>query len=282
MIWQCGSYRFDLDKRPLIMGILNVTPDSFSDGYPRTEQAIAHAKQLVADGADIIDVGGESTRPGSDPVTEEVELQRIIPVIERMAQTCNVAISVDTQKPEVARRAVEAGASIINHVSGTLDYESMLPVLDSCSAGYVAMHMRDRPKTMQKNPSYNDVMDELIKALQGVEQALAGAGIDCDRLLFDPGIGFGKKLNHNMEILHGLKPLKRHLGRPLLMGISRKSWFDHLLRTQRGETSELDAYTVLASTLMPFPEVAVHRVHNVKWLKRGLTLKDSMEGQSLS
>lgn len=274
--WNCGFYQLDLEARPLIMGVLNVTPDSFSDHYSQLEEALAQAKTLQEDGADIIDVGGESTRPGSQGVSADEELSRILPVIERLAQTVNLPISVDTQKPEVARRALEAGASIINHVSSTLDYQAMLPVLQSTRAGYICMHMHQRPEVMQEKPSYEELIPDITRSLRQVNDACMEAGIDKDRLLFDPGIGFGKTLADNLEIFKSLVHLRQHMGRPLLMGISRKSWMTHLLGTPRENIPELDAYTVTVSTMLPFPEVAIHRVHNVKWLKNALELKQKI------
>ena len=271
--WHCGSFTLDFSEQPLVMGILNVTPDSFSDGYIGLEAALAQAERLVSEGADIIDVGGESTRPGSQGVSLDEELARVIPVIERLAQCVDVPISVDTQKPAVARRALQAGASIVNHVSATLDFEEMLPVIAESKAGYVAMHMSERPRVMQENPSYLDVVGELNEKLGAVFSAMDAAGVDKDRILPDPGIGFGKDLRHNLEIMRTVNTMSNTLGRPLLMGLSRKTWISHLLGTSREAINELDAYTILASTLLPFPAVAVHRVHNVRWMKSALKLR---------
>lgn len=274
--WQCGTFQLDLTERPLIMGILNVSPDSFSDGYPTIDLALRQAELLVHEGADIIDVGGESTRPGSQGVDAEEELGRVLPVVERLAQRLNVPISVDTQKAAVAERVLQAGASIVNHVSSSLDYRDMIDVLASSKAGYVTMHMRDRPSRMQHQPTYSDVVREVGDHLGGVLQDLADAGIARERILPDPGIGFGKTLDHNLALLQALATLSRTWGRPLLMGVSRKSWLTHLLGTERDNLAELDAYTALASTVMPFPEVAVHRVHNVGLLQRAFKLTQAM------
>lgn len=274
--WLCGSFTFDLTQRPLIMGILNVTPDSFSDGYAGLEEAMAQAERLVTEGADIIDVGGESTRPGSEGVSKDEELSRIMPVIERLAGRFDVPISVDTQKPAVARRAIQAGASIINHVSATLDYQDMLEVVADTKVGYVAMHMANRPKVMQESPSYIDVVGELTQKLGDVFSTYEAAGIDKERLLPDPGIGFGKDLRHNLEIMRTVSKMSRSMNRPLLMGLSRKSWFSHLLGTSREAISELDAYTILTSSMLPFPEVGVHRVHNVRWMKSALKIRECL------
>jgi dihydropteroate synthase len=254
------------------MGILNVTPDSFSDHYPEKHQALDHARQLIKDGAEIIDVGGESTRPGSDPIQESLELARVIPVIEALAAETDVLISVDTQKPGVARAAMAAGAHIVNHVSASLDYAIMIPVIQETGAGYVAMHMRERPKTMQKNIVYGEVVSEVGIALQRVRDACRDAHISSDRLVFDPGIGFGKTLEHNLTLMKQANTLSGRLGRPLLMGISRKSWLVKLLENDLPDMAERDAYTALASTRMPFPAVAIHRVHNVALVSRAFRL----------
>jgi len=274
-MWHCGPYRLDLEQRPLIMGILNVTPDSFSDGYPGTALALAQAERLIEDGADILDIGGESTRPGSDSITTEEELARVLPVIEALAGR-QIPLSIDTQKVDVARAAVAAGAVIINHVSATLDHGAMLPLLRECDAGYVAMHMRERPKTMQHKPRYTDVMAEVVSALRRVHADLHAAGVADNRLVFDPGIGFGKKLAHNLTLMGSVETLRRQLGLPLLMGLSRKSWLHHLLAADMGDNAALDAYSLVASLSLPFPAVAIHRVHNVKLLHNGFALRRAL------
>lgn len=277
--WQCGTFRLKLEERPLIMGILNVSPDSFSDGYPTVDLALKQAERLVHEGADIIDVGGESTRPGSLGIDADEELGRVLPVVERLAQRLNVPISVDTQKAAVARRVLQAGASIINHVSASLDYVEMIEVLAESKAGYVAMHMKDRPKLMQVEPTYINVLNEVGECLQVVMQAAEAAGISRERVLPDPGIGFGKTLAHNLSILRSLDKLSGIWGRPLLMGISRKSWISHLLGTKREQVHELDTFTAMASMQMPFPAVAVHRVHHVGLLKQAFHLRESLESR---
>ena len=254
------------------MGILNVTPDSFSDGYPDLETAIAQARRLASEGADIIDVGGESTRPGSDPVSADTEMSRILPVIRWLSENLALPISVDTRRPEVAEAAVASGAVIINHVSASLNFREMIPVLKKYPVGYVAMHMRDQPKVMQKNIRYEDVLREITSSLMQVQQGLAAAEIELDRMLPDPGIGFGKTLDHNRTILTHLGSMSQKLKRPLLMGLSRKSWFGRLLGVSMDQRDALDAYSMLVSTLLPFPAVAVHRVHNVAYLKNGFRL----------
>ena len=276
MEWQCGRYRLRLDERPLIMGILNVTPDSFSDGYPSFDAAIAQAERLVHEGAHIIDVGGESARPGAESIAVEDELARVIPVIEALRQRFDVPISIDTQKASVAREALRAGASIVNGVSATLDFREMAPVIAESDAGFVAMHMLDRPRRMQRNPSYDDVVGEVAEALAAVGAHLAELGVASERLVYDPGIGFGKVLKHNLVLLENTKGLAERLGRPLLIGVSRKSWLTHLLAVPRDAINELDTFTVLASIRLPFPAAAIHRVHNVRLLDRAFRLADRL------
>ncbi len=270
--WQCDRFRLDLGRRPLIMGILNVTPDSFSDSYSDLEQAQRQAGRLIRDGADIIDVGGESTRPGSDSISIDTELARVIPVIEYLATHCDLLLSIDTQKAEVARAALAAGAHIVNHVSATLDFHNMLPVLAQSNAGYVAMHMRGRPKAMQHGIAYENVVVDIADQLKTVRSALDEAAISRERVLFDPGIGFGKTLEHNLEIMNDLTGLVGTLERPLLMGISRKSWFTHFFDDPLPDMAERDAYTAVAGLFMPHPAVAVHRVHNVRLFRNALRL----------
>ena len=258
------------------MGVLNVTPDSFSDGYPDPDLAIEQAGQLIADGADIVDVGGESTRPGSDPVSLERELARVLPVIRRLAEAYRIPISVDTRRAEVARAAIEAGAQIVNHVSASLDYRAMIPVLKETGAGYVAMHMRDQPKTMQKKVVYRDVVGEILRQFKVMEYALNEAGVASDRVLFDPGIGFGKKLEHNLAIMSRLAQMFKIMQRPLLMGVSRKSWLTHFFGDALEDMAERDAYTMVAGVFFPFPAVGVHRVHNVRWCRNALDLANRL------
>jgi dihydropteroate synthase len=217
------------------MGILNVTPDSFSDGgrYAAADAALERAAQIVAEGAAIIDVGGQSTRPGALAVEESVEIARVIPVIEGIAASCNVAISVDTSKPTVMAAAVAAGACIINDV-----YALRAPGARACAAeaqaGVCLMHMQGEPRTMQDSPHYNDVVSEVIAFLSGERQACVAAGIASDAIAFDPGIGFGKSLEHNLDLLREL-PRFAQLAGPLLVGVSRKSVIGKILGKAVGD-----------------------------------------------
>lgn len=282
MFWQCCQHRLDLNHRPLVMGILNVTPDSFSDAHPTLESALAHAKRLVAEGADILDVGGESTRPGSDAVPEDEELQRVIPVIEGVRKKFpDVLISIDTNKPRVADKALQKGASIINHVDACNGWPSMLELLARYRAGYVAMHMRGVPKTMQKEVGYSDVFEEVTAELGLILRGLKAAKINEDQVLFDPGIGFGKRLNHNLTLMANSSRMALRLGRPILMGISRKSWMEHLLEIPKSDLDARDALTASVSAWLNQPGVAVHRVHQVAWTKQALAVASALRVRHL-
>jgi dihydropteroate synthase len=221
------------DERPLVMGVVNVTPDSFSDGgalYPdgHPESAVAFATQLVEQGADILDVGGESTRPGAEPVEESEEIRRAIPVIEALAGL-DVPISIDTSKAKVADAALSAGAAIVNDVSGGADPD-LLDVVAGADAAYVLMHTRGTPQEMAKLAEYDDVVAEVYEFLAGGLQRCEAAGIDLQRTIVDPGLGFAKTSAHNLELLAGLRQL-RSLGRPVMVGASRKSFLGVVLDT---------------------------------------------------
>ncbi|MBI2382810.1 MAG: dihydropteroate synthase [Gammaproteobacteria bacterium] len=211
------------------MGVLNVTPDSFSDGgrYRPLEAALAHAREMVAEGAAIVDVGGESTRPGAQPVSEQEELDRVVPVVERIRRDIDCAVSVDTLKPAVMRAACRAGAELINDVNA-LRAPGALEAAREAGAAVCLMHMRGEPRTMQRNPQYGDVVAEVGAFLQERRDAAEAAGISRDRIALDPGIGFGKTLEHNLSLLANLGRFAG-LGCPLLIGVSRKSMFQHLL-----------------------------------------------------
>ena len=222
MLWRCRDRSFDLAGRTLVMGIVNVTPDSFSDGgrFVEPVAAIAHARRLIAEGADVIDVGAESTRPGAEPVPAEEQIRRLVPVLEALAgEAC---VSVDTASAVVARRALEAGASIVNDVTALGDPE-MPSVAARAGAGVVLMHMRGTPRTMQRDPHYEDAAREVSEWLGARLEAARRAGIAEECVALDPGIGFGKTVRHNFELLARLPELAVH-GRPLVVGVSRKSF----------------------------------------------------------
>jgi len=227
--WHLTDRVIPIDRCPLIMGIVNVTPDSFSDGgqFSSTEAAIAHGLQLVAEGADLLDIGGESTRPHAVAVAEEEELRRVVPVVEALARRVPVPISVDTSKAEVARRCLAAGAHIVNDVTALRGEAAMAPVCASARAGVLLMHMQGTPGTMQADPRYDDVVREIGGFFQERLHSLAAQGIAGERLAVDPGIGFGKTLAHNLDILARLAEL-RNLARPLCLGVSRKGFIGRL------------------------------------------------------
>ncbi len=214
--------------RPAIMGVLNVTPDSFSDGgqFSDAHHAVKRGLEMVGEGADFIDVGGESTRPGSDPVSAEEEIARTAPVVETLAKQ-GVIVSIDTSKPEVAKRALEAGAKIVNDVTGLGD-ESMRETCAEFGCTVCIMHMRGTPKTMQESPRYNDVVQEVAQQLSEAATEAIEAGVAADKIWLDPGIGFGKTASHNLSLLHRLSEVC-DLGHPVLVGVSRKSFIGQLL-----------------------------------------------------
>jgi dihydropteroate synthase len=259
MLLQCGRFRLDLN-RPRIMGIVNVTPDSFSDGgrHVLRDAALAHAHQLIADGADILDIGGESTRPGALPVGVQQELDRILPVIEGL-HGAPVPLSVDTQKPEVMRAALARGASIINDIHALQDPEA-LKVAAATDAGVCLMHMRGEPQTMQQAPQYQDVVAEVRNFLRARIAAAEAAGIPRARIAIDPGFGFGKALVHNLALLRNLGALC-DLGVPVLAGLSRKT----MLGALTGQDVEHRVHASVAAALMAVERGArILRVHDVR------------------
>ena len=255
----CGGRKLDL-SRPAVMGILNVTPDSFSDGgvFLSRENAIAHARRMAEEGADIIDVGGESTRPGAQPVSAQEEMDRVIPVIEALRGKISLPISIDTSKPEVMRAAVAAGAGFINDVRALRD-EGALEAAAALHVPVCLMHMQGEPRRMQENPRYRDVVSDIGDFLRARLQAAQAAGIPAQRLVIDPGFGFGKTLEHNLELLRGLKKLQS-LGAPILAGLSRKS----LIGKALGLPVEGRLYASVALALMAVQNGArLVRVHDV-------------------
>ncbi len=265
--WRCGDYLLDYEKQPLIMGILNVTPDSFSDGghFLDLAKAIDHALALEACGADLIDIGGESTRPGALSVSLEEEKRRVLPVIRALAKRIRIPLSVDTRKSEVAREAVAEGAAIINDVSGLSYDREMLAVAAKGQTGLVLMHAKGTPETMQNTPSYQDVVDEIYEFMRQSLSQTDEAKISRDRIAIDPGIGFGKTTAHNLTIIHKLKRLT-DLGVPVLFGPSRKSFIGELLGgLPPGERTEGTAAAVAIATM---EGARIFRVHDVKSMKR--------------
>ncbi len=245
-----------------IMGIVNVTPDSFSDGgqFLNSDSAFRHALQLVEQGADILDIGGESTRPGAEIVSLQQELDRVIPVIEKLAQETDTPISIDTYKPQVMDEAVRAGASLVNDVNA-LRAECALEMVAKLKVPVCLMHMQGQPKTMQQSPKYRSVVDEVIEFLADrIDQCLS-VGIDAKHIIVDPGIGFGKSLEHNLSLLKGIEKIESNLDCPILIGVSRKSMIDQLL--DRSLEKRLSASIGLAVQAV-LNGAKIVRVHDVQ------------------
>lgn len=244
------------------MGILNVTPDSFSDGGEVTDRdaAVKKGLRLIEQGADILDIGGESTRPGSDPVPLEEELRRVVPVVEQLANQTDVPISVDTTKAEVARQSLAAGAAIINDISGLTFDPEMIPLAAQTGAGVICMHIQGTPQTMQDNPTYDDVVDDLKNWFHERLQELLSAGIEPGRIVLDPGIGFGKTAEHNLQILSHIREFQ-DLGYPILIGHSRKRFLSKLLGR---DVEERLAGTVGVSIALASQAVEIIRLHDVE------------------
>jgi dihydropteroate synthase len=273
-----GETTLTLGDRTKIMGILNVTPDSFSDGgkFHAFDTAVAHAEKMVEDGADIIDIGGESTRPGSDPVPVEEEAGRVLPVIEHLAKNTSIPISIDTCKAEIARRALDAGAAMINDVSALRFDPEMVSVARDSGCPVVLMHMQQTPKEMQQDPTYDALMPEIISFLsERIDQCVAD-GIDPEQIVVDPGIGFGKTVEHNLEIVRELDRLQA-LGCPILIGTSRKATIGAVLDTEVEDRIEGTAATVAVSITR---NVHIIRVHDVKQMARVAKMTDVIMGSN--
>lgn len=262
MLWRTRTRTFDFSRRALIMGVVNVTTDSFSDGglFSDADSAVAHARQLAEEGAEILDVGGESTRPGALPVEESEELRCVLPVIERLAGDSRFVISIDTRKPAVARAAIQSGAAIVNDVTGLRD-PAMREVVREAGAGAIAMHMRGEPRTMQQAPHYDEVVSEVREFFRQSFDASVACGIDPMCLAFDPGIGFGKTLGHNLSLLRNLESM-RIAGRPLVLGASRKSFIGGALASSAMEDREWP--TVALTSYGRTNGASVFRVHDAR------------------
>ena len=262
-IWKTGTRAFDVSRHGLIMGVLNVTPDSFSDGgeFLTADKATVRGLQMAAEGAHIIDVGGESTRPGSQPVTAEVELRRVIPVIENLRAKLDVPISIDTSKAEVARAAIEAGASIVNDVTGGQGDDQMLPLVAETKSALIIMHMQGASRTMQIQPRYTDVVAEISEFFRQQYACAIGLNIDPMAIAFDPGVGFGKTPEHNLELLAQLERLRVH-DRALVVGVSRKSFLGKLIGSP--EISDRLIPGLVLTSLLRARGADVFRVHDVR------------------
>lgn len=259
--WICGPHTFRLDRRPLVMGIVNVTPDSFSDGgqHANTDAAVRHALKLAEDGADILDLGGESTRPGAEPVDAGEELARVLPVIRELVRLTRVPLSIDTMKADVAKACLDAGAVIVNDVSGLRD-PAMVRVVQDSGAAAIAMHMRGTPQTMQHDPQYADVVAEVRSYFAERLNTLVEAGIPAERIAFDPGIGFGKTQEHNMRLLAHLQGL--NVGRPICLGVSRKGMLGIVTGRERNDRDP--ATLAISCFAMATSSAQIFRVHEVR------------------
>ncbi len=275
----CRGRVLDLGLRTHVMGILNATPDSFSDGgrFAAADRALGHAREMASAGADVIDIGGESTRPGASPVPEDEELRRIIPLIERLSAELPTPISVDTYKSSVAQKALRAGASIVNDISGLRFSPDMAKVAAEYDAGVVIMHIKGTPRSMQQNPVYTDVVDEIMAYLEeGIEIAVR-AGVDREKVMIDPGIGFGKTLEHNLTVLNRLDEF-RALGRPIVLGASRKKFIGTVLNVP---VPEERAFGTAAAVALGIERGAnMVRVHDVAGMAQVARMTDAIVKQS--
>lgn len=273
-ILRCRKKTFLLGKRTLLMGVLNVTPDSFSDGglFFDPSKAIDHGLRMAEEGADLIDIGGESTRPGSKPLDEEEELRRVIPVIESLSKRLNIPISIDTYKSKVAQAAINAGAEMINDISGLHFDPELAKVASKEDVPIVLMHIRGTPETMQKDIHYESLFSEILQYLrEGIERA-ESSGVDPEKIIIDPGIGFGKTLEHNLLLIKNLSEF-RILGKPILLGTSRKSFIGKILNAEPQERLE----GTIASTIVGILHGAhIVRCHDVAQVKKAIAVADAI------
>jgi len=274
--WRCGRFLFDFTKRkrPIVMGILNTTPDSFSDGgkFKTAKDAIAQAELMIANGVDLIDIGGESTRPGAEPVTLQEELDRVLPVIEAL-KDCGVPLSIDTYKAQTMHQALSAGVDCVNDIWALRQDGAVDVVLQSKDCGIVLMHMQCDPLTMQFNPHYQDVISEVMQFLKERAELLKEKGVDANRITIDPGFGFGKSLEHNLNMLAKFGQFSQ-LGYPVLAGISRKSMLGKLTGK---DTHERLAPSVAAAIMAADRGAKIVRVHDVPETVDALKLWEAMK-----
>jgi len=279
IVWNCRGREVVCGPRTLIMGILNVTPDSFSDGgkFLALEKAVAHGLQMVEEGADIIDIGGESTRPGAKPAQASEEIARTVPVIKKLREKTGTLISIDTQKAEVARAALTAGADIINDISALAD-PGMAAVAAETGAGLVLMHMQGTPETMQNNPRYDDVVSNVWNFLEERMNFAVARGVAPEQIALDPGLGFGKTDEHNLALLKGIPQLAA-AGRPVLVGASRKSFIGRILG---GGTDERLAGSLAIAAFAVLRGAHILRVHDVKESCDAARLVDTLQTNELA
>jgi dihydropteroate synthase len=269
-----GGTTFRWGERTVVMGIVNVTPDSFSDGgkYFDPSRAVAHGEQMAHDGADIVDIGGESTRPGARPISADEEISRVLPVIRGLRAKISLPISIDTTKSEVARAALDEGADVVNDISALGFDPAMAPLVAREKAPIVLMHMQGTPRIMQQNPFYENVVEEVKEFLRRRVQFALAAGVEADKIIVDPGIGFGKNIEHNLALLRGLGALA-DLGRPILVGTSRKTFIGKLLDAAPEERLEGSLAAAVAAALAG---ANIVRVHDVKEAARAVRVADAL------
>lgn len=278
-LWKLRDRGLTVGRRPLVMGIVNVTPDSFSDGgrFVEPDAAVARGMELVQQGADLLDVGGESTRPGALPVGVDEELRRVVPVVRELVGRAGVPVSVDTCKAEVARACLAEGAHIINDVTALSGDPGMAGVVRDAGAGVVLMHMQGTPATMQLDPHYEDVVGEIGAYFEERLRAAAGAGIAAEQVVLDPGIGFGKTKHHNLEILRRLADFQK-LGRPVCLGVSRKGFLGRMLG-ERPVWRRLAASLAVVCSAMSGGTVQVVRVHDVEETRDAVEVMMILNGE---
>ena len=272
---QLNKHSNDLN-RPLVMGILNITPDSFSDGgqYLGFNEALKRAEKMIEEGADIIDIGGESTRPGSDTVSADEELKRITPIIKTLKKNSNIVISVDTYKPKVMEQVIDMGVAMINDVFA-LQQQGAIDIIKKSNVGLCLMHMQGTPKTMQLNPTYQDVINEVKSFLDGRTHSLIAEGIDSERIILDPGFGFGKTFEHNITLLQNLESFQS-LKFPLLVGLSRKSFIRKILS---GDHDDHLSGSISAAILSILKGAKIVRVHDVKETQSAIKIMQTAQGK---
>jgi len=270
---------YDLDKKTLIMGILNVTPDSFSDGglYNSFDSAVKHAKKMQKEGADIIDIGGESTRPGAKQISVEVELKRILPIVKILSKEISIPISIDTYKSNVAKDCIEAGASMINDITALRSDEKLADIVKDYSVPICLMHMKGTPENMQKNPTYSDIILEIKEFLKKRAEFAIKKGISKDKIIIDPGIGFGKRTGNGIEdncnILANISDFKK-LGYPLLIGASRKRFLGNISSKEKTDAKNRLAGSIASAIVAKLNGANIIRVHDVKETKQALNVID--------
>jgi dihydropteroate synthase len=276
MLYRFGHREYNLGARTHLMGVLNITPDSFSDGgkFYDVGRAVEHGLRMAEEGADFIDIGGESSRPGSEPIPLEEELRRVLPVIENLSRQVTVPLSIDTYKARVAEAALSAGATLVNDISGMTADPVMPSIVSRYGASIVLMHMKGTPRSMQQNPTYVNVTEQVVEFLGTQAQAALDAGVS--QVIVDPGIGFGKTLDHNLQLLRDLDVLVR-LGFPVLVGPSRKSFIGMLSGLPVAERLEGTAAAVTASILRG---AQIVRVHDVKEMKRVAVIADALKPET--